>query len=140
MASSAQSAPFDEHVRLERRDERVRRVLVEHDRRVDRRQRGDDLGAFGLRRDRPAWSLVRPNRPIRIHADNQRVAERPRVLQVAQMARMQQVEDAVGEDDRLAGGAQALDEAGGVSVDRHVRPSAALKCTFGENVQRWRGR
>ena len=45
---------LDEHVRLKRRDQIVRRVLVEDDDGVDAGERREDFGAFGFRRDRTA--------------------------------------------------------------------------------------
>ena len=67
---------------------------------VDARERRENFGALGLRRDRPARSLVGAHRSIGVDADDQRVAERPRLLQIADMAGVQQIEDAVGEHDR----------------------------------------
>ena len=63
-----------------------------------------------LGRDRPRRSLVRTDRAIRVHADDQRVAKAARLLQIAQVADVQQIEDTVGEDDRLPRRPQALDE------------------------------
>ena len=52
-------------------------------------------------------------------ADEQRVAQAPRALEIGDMARVQQVEDAVGEDDFFAGGAQ-LGLADGGHRDVHI--------------------
>ena len=79
----------------------VRRLLVEDDDGVHARERGEDLRALGFGRDRTVRPLDGPDRSIRVHADDERVAERARLLEVADVAGVQQVEDAVGEDDRL---------------------------------------
>ena len=55
------------------------------------------------------------------------------MLQVSQMTRMQQIEHAVGEDDRLPGCAQPLDEANRIGL---VHQRSALNVTFDENSQR----
>ena len=60
---------LDEDVRLEGRDDLRRRVLVEDDDRVDRRQRGEDFGALRLRRDRPRRALVPAHRRVGVEAD-----------------------------------------------------------------------
>ncbi len=49
-----------------------------------------------------------PHRSIRVHGDDQRVTLAAGVLQVAHVARMQQIEHAVGEDDGQAAGAEPL--------------------------------
>ena len=70
---------------------------------VDARERRDELGALAFRRHRPALPLVAADGLVGVHADDQRVAERSRLLQVADVPGMDQVEDTIGEDDLLAG-------------------------------------
>ena len=67
---------------------------------IDALERGEHLGALGFGIDRPAGSLVAPHRRVGVHADDERVAERARLPQVADVAGMEDVEHAVGEDDR----------------------------------------
>ena len=66
-------------------------------------------GVIGRRRP-----LVPPHRCVGVEPENQRVAERPRTCEVADVAGVQQIEHAVGEDDGLAGGAESLDEGHGL--------------------------
>ena len=54
------------------------RVLVEHHDGVDAVERGEELRALVLRRDRPARALVAPHRSIAVDADDQHIAERAR--------------------------------------------------------------
>jgi hypothetical protein len=93
---------FDEDVWSDRRDDLVRRLLIENGDGVHACECGENFGTLGFRSDRPIRSLDRSDGAIGVDADNQRVAERPRVLQVTDMAGVQQVEDAVGEDDGFA--------------------------------------
>ena len=109
MASLGPVGALDEHVRLERADDLVRRVFVEDHHGVDRLEREQHLGALGLRRDRTPRALVRAHGSIRVDADDERVAEAPGLLEIADMPGMQQIEHAVGEDDRLSGRAQGRD-------------------------------
>ncbi len=101
---------LDEHVGLQCRDDLAGRVLVENDRRVDARERGEDLGAFVLGRDRPPLALVRAHRSIGVDADDERVTEGACLPQVADVAGMEEIEDAVGEDHGTAGRAHAPDQ------------------------------
>ena len=81
----------------------MRRVFVEDHDRVDACQRAQHFGALSLGVDRPIVPFVqRPGRPVGVDGDDQRVAELARLLQIAHVARVQQIEDAVGEDDLLA--------------------------------------
>src|SRR6185436_16596850 len=69
-----------------------------------------DFSPLSLGVDRPARAFVCPHGPIGVHPHDQRVAESARRLKVAHVTGMEQVVDAVGEDNRLAGGAQLFDE------------------------------
>src|SRR5712692_11537356 len=66
---------LDEHVGLKRRDDVVRRLLVEDHDAVDRRQRRQNLRALRLGRDRPAGAFDRAHRSIGVQADDEGVAE-----------------------------------------------------------------
>ncbi len=113
--------PLHEHIRLQFPDDGVRCLLVEDGHGVHALQGGEDLGTFVLGRDGAFGSLVPADRAVRIDRDDEQVAERARLLQVADVARMEQVEDPVGEDDALAAGAGACREVrgGGSLEDRH---------------------
>ena len=99
----------------------MRRLFVEHDDHVDRLQRREDLGALRFGVDRTSLALVEPHRPIRIDAHDQRVAERLRLLEVPDVAGVQQIEDAVREDDPVSCPAERLGHAADLVSrdDRH---------------------
>src|SRR5688572_1604833 len=94
---------LDQHVRLKRANHLSRGILAEHRDGVDTRERRDELGTLALRGYWSAFSLVAADGFVGVHADDQRVAERPRLLQVADVPGMDQVENAVGKDDLPAG-------------------------------------
>ena len=102
MASAAQSAPLTSTSGWMRVMMSRRRLVVEDRDGVDAGERREDLGALGLRRDGPGRALVRAHGSIGVDADDERVARARARLQVANVAGMQQIEDAVREDDRLA--------------------------------------
>ena len=74
---------FHQDVGLQCRDHVVRRGFIEDDDRIDAAQGFEDFHAFQLRRDWPALSFVGADGSIRVHADDQHVAELARPLQVA---------------------------------------------------------
>ena len=89
-----------EDVRLDRADNLVRSVFVKDHHCIDRCERCEDLGAFVFRMDRAIGRLVeRLDRSIAVDADDQQIAERPRVAKVANVARMEDVEHAIREHD-----------------------------------------
>src|SRR5260370_16449237 len=95
-------AAFDENVRKQSGDDALRRQIVEYDHAVDALQRGENFRALALR-NHPApltFELLYP--AIALQADYERVSEAARVLQAADVARMQQIKAAVGEDDAAA--------------------------------------
>ena len=131
---------FHEDVRLESRNQLMRRRLVEDDHTIDRLQRLEDFDPFGLWGDRASRAFVCPHGSIGIDADDERVAEGAGVLEVAHVAGMEQVEDAVGEHDLLARSLELFGEANGL-VDRHVfvltdreEGPPGLNLTLDENV------
>ena len=74
-------------------------------------ERREHFRTLRLGIDRPAGALVPRTDASRVEADDQRVAERARALQVADVPGMQQIEHAVGEDDRAARRPEVLDQA-----------------------------
>jgi hypothetical protein len=95
-------ATFDQDVRCQRRDQRQRRVLVEDDYRVDCCQRRDDMGPVISCVERTARTLQPAHGVVAIDADDEVVTCRARRSQQVRVPAMQQVENAVGEDDRPA--------------------------------------
>ena len=90
---------LDENIGLNSVHDRVWGVLIKNHRSINARQRKQHLGALALRIDRTIAALVRPDRAVGIHADDQRVAQRARILKVTDVAWMQQVEHAICKDD-----------------------------------------
>ena len=111
---------FDQNIWLNRHDQIVRRFLVEDHDGVHARQRLEDLGALGLRGERSIGPLDVTDGSVGIQADDQRVAKPARVLKIAQMTDVEQVEHTVGEDNRPPRGPKALDEGDGVAASVHL--------------------
>ena len=105
---------------LKRRDDGVRRVFVKHDDGVHARKRSENLSAFGLRRHRAAGALDGAYRPIGVEPNNERVAEGSGLLEIAHVARVQEVEDAVCEDHAPSLGPQSGAQFDGRSLIAHV--------------------
>src|SRR5262245_47865600 len=99
---------FDKGVWLNRGDQIARRVLVKNDDAVNTRERLEDFDPLRCRRDRTAWSLVGAHGSVGVDAYDQRITEPACALQVADVAGVQQIEHAIGEDDRFASGPKAL--------------------------------
>src|SRR6266850_3183845 len=94
---------LDQDVRLKRGDEAERRVLVEQDHAVDRREGGKQPGPSGFIHDGAIRSLAEPaDRGVGVDADHERVALGTGRLQQAHVTGMQQIEHAVGEHHRPA--------------------------------------
>ena len=97
---------LDQDIGLDGGDNRQRRLLVEHHHGIDGSQRRQDLGPLRVGGDRPVRRLGEgTDGPVGVDRDNQRVALRTCLNQVARMPRVEQVEDAVGEDHPATGGA-----------------------------------
>ena len=105
---------LDEHIGLDRRNQCLWCVFVEDRHRVDAPQCGDNLRSLVLRIDWTRWSLVGAHRAVRIDRDDQRITERPGVGRIADVTRVEQIEDAIGEDDAASSGVDAVGE------DRHL--------------------
>ena len=129
-----------EDVGLDSADDVGRGVVVEDRNGVDAGERREDLGALVLGVDRPLGALVAAHRRVGIESNDQQVAVRPRGLQVADVAGMQQVEHAVREHDAAARGPRVADETrepGGVEDPHDV---GFLNLTSPVKCQVWRGR
>ena len=99
--------------------------IVEDRHGVNAGERRQQLGALELGVDRPGRALVPADGRVRIEPDDQQVAVATRRLKVAKMARVQDVENAVGEDDAAARGARVADERlerGGIKNAVHSGP------------------
>jgi len=92
-------ATLDDHVRLKRLDQLERRVLVEQGDGIDGLEGRHDIDAFRLAPDRTIRTLKASNRRVTVHANDQGVAALPGAGEDVYVARVQQVEHAVREDD-----------------------------------------
>src|SRR5512146_3105548 len=97
--SFAVVATLHEHVGPERRDELERRILLELDDGVDHLERCQNIAPFDGRSHRSRGPFEPSDRVVAVHADNEGVAFAPRAKQNVDVARVQQIEYAVGEYD-----------------------------------------
>jgi hypothetical protein len=93
---------LDQDVRLNSRDDRKRRVLVERHDGVHTVESQQNLDPFLGSIDRSIASFVCAHRSIGVHTDDEGIAEAPCFVEVTHVPGMQQVEHAVGEDDSPA--------------------------------------
>src|SRR6266478_6067030 len=92
-------ATLDENVGKQSGDDALRRQIVEDHDGVNALQRGENFRAFALRNHRAPLAFELIDAGVAVQADDERVAEAARLLQAADVARMQQIKAAVGEDD-----------------------------------------
>src|SRR5688572_4690574 len=80
-----------------------RRAALAEDRDVrDSANRRNDLRPLPLRHDRTPRAFDRPYRLVAVHGDDENVRHTRRILEIANMSDVENVEDAVGERDLLA--------------------------------------
>jgi hypothetical protein len=106
---------LDEDVRLNGVDQSERGVFSEYDDAIHACEGLENLGSLLFRIDGTALTFVRSDRSVGVEPDDQRVAQAARVLQVTDVARVQQIEHAIREDDDLPDRAKPPDERNGVS-------------------------
>ena len=111
-----------QHVRLNARmmSAGVSSSKIDHG--VDAVERREHLGALVLRVDRPAGPLLRRTDASALRPTISSVAERAGVLEIAHVPGMQQIEHAVGEDDRWPASRSDCDERRGALRDS-MRPA-----------------
>lgn len=95
-------ASLHDHVGAERPDELQRRILVEHGHGIDGLEGGEHIRAVGLTAHGALGALETPHARIAVDADDERVATLARAAKYVDVAGMQQIEDAVREDDASA--------------------------------------
>ena len=93
---------FDKHIRLDGLDDGGGSLLVEYDDGVNAGERRQNLGPLLLRDQRPVGPFARANGTVGIHSDDERVAVGTGGLQIADVAGVKDIEDAVREDDLLS--------------------------------------
>lgn len=92
-------ATLDDDIGAESGDEIERRVLVEDDDGVDGLEPGENIGALCFAPDRTVGALQAPNARVAVQADEECVPAQARAAEDVEMAGMEQIEDAIGEDD-----------------------------------------
>jgi hypothetical protein len=95
-------AAFYQHVGQKFGDDFAGRGLMENDYGVDAFECGENLGAFVLGEYRAAGAFQLAYAGIAVQADDQGVTESAGLFEAANVARMKQIEAAVGEDDFAA--------------------------------------
>lgn len=90
-------AALDDDIGLEMSDEIERRVLGENYDEVDALQRGENVGALGIRAHRTRRSLETTHRLVTVDADDQSIGGISRREKHVDVTRVEQIEDAVGE-------------------------------------------
>ena len=107
-------AAFDEDVGADLADELEGRVFGEEDDGVDGGEGGHDAGAFVLGDDGARGAFEAADGGVGVEAEDELGAELAAVFEQGDVADVEEVEAAVGEDDGLAGGAPVGDAGGEV--------------------------
>ena len=92
-------AAFYQHIGKQPRDDFTRREVVENQNGINAFQRGDNFRAFPLGQNGPPLAFQLPYTGIAVETDDQRLAKLARLFQAAHVARMQQVEAPVRENN-----------------------------------------
>jgi len=95
-------AALDEHVGEQARDDFARGEIVENHHGVHGFESGENFRALALGDYRAAFAFELANTDVAIESDNQDVAQGAGLFEAADVAGMQEVEAAVGEDDAAA--------------------------------------
>ena len=120
-------AALGPQVRPQLAQDRARVVLLEDRHRVDAGERGEDRGAVVLLDQRALRALEPAHGRVGVQAHDQAVAERPRRLERAHVAGVQEVEAAARGHHRAALGADARGQRGGVLGRRRARPGRVAR-------------
>ena len=94
---------FDQNIWLHGGDDFGGRLFIKNDDRVHARECVKDFGPFGFWGEWPSGTFDHAHRSIRVDRDKQGIALGPRGLEISHVAGMEQVEDAIGDNDFLAG-------------------------------------
>lgn len=95
-------------IRPQRPNLRVEPRCPKNKNRIHTRERAQRIRPLLLTLHRPTRPLQRPHTRIGVQRDKQRVAQRPRLLQIEQVPRVQQIEDAIRQHHTFARRAQPL--------------------------------
>lgn len=94
-------AAFHVDIRSDCGEKPVRAFLAEDDHRIHAAQRRDNGSALAFWHQRSLRTFELSAGSVRVEADNEEVANLPGALQVADVAKMEKVEAAIGGDDAL---------------------------------------
>lgn len=130
------------HIRPEQLEQALHIQFLKNHHAVHGGERGDEFGASAFVQDWPAGPLQLPRARIRIDGNNQDVAFAPRGFQIADVSHMQEIENAVGEDDGLAVGAGAVNHSAEhirrhdfvAGIHREGWPARAAACAAAAGV------
>lgn len=124
-------ATLDDDIGLQSSHDFERCVLAKHDNSVDAFQAGENKRPFRLRSHRALRTLESAHGGIAVHADDEPIPCSTRGHQHVHMTGVQEIEDAIGEDDGarapLAPGTRRIpieDFAGGVQREAQNGPDA----------------
>ena len=100
--------PLDEDVRADGIDQGQRRRVIEEREVINGLKAGQDQSSCILRMNRATMALQRLNGGIRVKSDHKQIGLGPGLLQILNMAGVEDVEAAVGKSNALAEAAAAL--------------------------------
>jgi hypothetical protein len=95
-------ATLDEDIGKKSTDDGTRSGFVEDEDSVDAFEAGEDLGALVLRDDGAAGSFEGANAAIAVDANNEEIAKGAGGFEAADVARVKEIEAAIGEDNLAA--------------------------------------
>ena len=90
------------YVRFKRQQKLCHGWLVEDCYKVDGLESGNDLGSLTLIHNRPSLAFQDSDLLIRIDTDHQKVAQRPRILEISDMTDVQDIKTTIGKYDPFA--------------------------------------
>src|SRR5277367_4255637 len=95
-------AAFNQNIGLQGADEFKRRVFLEEDNSIDGGKSGHDTSTFALGHDRTRWAFEATDRSVGVQPQYKLRAKTAAFLEQRDVADVQEVEAAVGEDDGFA--------------------------------------
>jgi len=93
---------LDQHVGEQARDDFTRCRRIENQNSVHAFERGENFGSLAFGKDRTPGAFELADAGVAVEAHDERIAESAGLLEAPDVARMQQIEAAVGEDDAAA--------------------------------------
>lgn len=90
---------FDEHIGNNGINDALWSGVIENKNKVDTRQSRQHLGSLRFGHNRARRSLNFPDRTVAVDSDHQYISQRTRLIQISDMADVQDVKAAIREDD-----------------------------------------